>query len=141
MNRELYTSARVVGETTITGQTVLRVLSAAKLRLGGREFMFCTEVTIDIYYSEDSDEYRYALKHEQHPGYVYKDRPDEFEATDTGDKFTLNAVSTFTGGLEDSVRGLHYCYVDGKRIHSDAEIEKMLVEAAKKEFKKISEEI
>lgn len=115
-------------------------IKRCEAKTDGREFMFCTEVTIDIYYSEDSDEYRYALMHEQHPGYVYKNRPDEFEATDTGDKLTLNAVSTLTGGL-DSVRGLHYCYVNDKRIHSDAEIEKMLVEAAKKEFKRISEEI
>lgn len=111
-----------------------------KAKNDGREFTFCTEVTLDIYYNGDYDEYRCELIHEQHSGYVYKDRPDKFEATDIGYTYTLNAVSTSTNGL-DSVRGLHYCYVDDKRIHSDAEIKNMLVEAAKKEFKKISEEL
>lgn len=106
----------------------------------GREFTYCTEVSVHIYYSDDCDEYGCELIHEQHPGYVYKDRPDKFESTSTGDTFTLNAVSAFTDGI-DSIRGLRYCYVNDKRIHSDDEIKKMLVEAAKKEFKKISEEI
>lgn len=115
-------------------------IKSCKAKNEGREFTFCTEVTIDIYYSDDEDKYRYELINEQHPGYVHKDRPDKFEATDTGDKFTLNTVSTFTDGM-DSIRGLRYCYVNDKRTHSDVEIKKMLVEAAKKEFKKISEEL
>lgn len=128
------------GRNYASRENCVACIKDCKAKKDGREFTFCTEVTIDIYYSEDDDEYRYELMYEEHPGYVYKDRPDKFEETDTGHTLTLNAVSTSTNGL-DSVRGVHYCYVNDKRIHSDAEIKKMLVEAAKKEFKKISEEL
>lgn len=128
------------GRSYASWANCIECIKSCKAKNEGREFTFCTEVTMDIYYSEDEDKYHYELIHEQHPGYVYKDRPDKFESTDTGDTFTLNAVSTFTDGI-DSIRGIRYCYVNDKRIHSDAEIKKMLVEAATKEFKKISEEM
>lgn len=118
----------------------LACIKDCKAKAEGREFTLCTEVTINVYYNGDCDEYSCELIHEQHSGYVYKDRPDSFKSTSTGDTFTLNAVSKSTDGIAD-IREIRYCYVNDKRIHSDAEIKKMLVEAAKKEFKKISEEI
>lgn len=123
------------GRSYASQANCIECIKSCKTKNEGREFTFCTEVTIDIFYSDDDDKYDYELTHEQHPGYVYKDRPDKFEATDTGDMFTLNAVSAFNDGL-GSIRGLRYCYVNDKRIHSDAEIKKMLVAAAKKNSRK-----
>ena len=128
------------GRTYASWTNCLACIKECKAKNEDREFTFCTEVTMDIYYSVDEDKYRYELSHAQHSGYVHKDSPDKFKSTATGDMLTLNAVSTFTDGI-DSIRGLRYCYLNDKRIHSDAEIKKMLVEAAKKEFKKISEEL
>ena len=128
------------GRIYASQENCVACIKDCKAKKDGRESTFCTEVTMDIYYSTDDNKYHYELLHEEHPGYIYKDRPDKFEATDVGATYTLNAVSMFDSGII-GIRELRYCYVNDKRIHSDAEIKKMLVEAAKKEFKKILEDI